>query len=191
MASAFDAVLPAYVLPRENGGEAVLGLVTSCAGIAMLAGSLIAAAAPAPKNPIKVIYLTMLFSLSTENFLLAFCQTPWLWCLGQVLGWLPVPLMSANLDVTLRTRIPVEMQGRVYSCRNTLQFFTIPVGFFLGGWMVDEIWEPMMAQAPANGLTAALFGIGKGSGASVMMLLLGILGTGICLLFGRILKKYR
>lgn len=191
VASAFDAVLPAYVLPRENGGEAVLGLVTSCAGIAMLAGSLIAAAAPAPKNPIKVIYLTMLFSLSTENFLLAFCQTPWLWCLGQVLGWLPVPLMSANLDVTLRTRIPVEMQGRVYSCRNTLQFFTIPVGFFLGGWMVDEIWEPMMAQAPANGLTAALFGIGKGSGASVMMLLLGILGTGICLLFGRILKKYR
>lgn len=57
--------------------------------------------------------------------------------------------------------------------------------------MVDEIWEPMMAQAPANGLTAAFFGIGKGSGASVMMLLLGILGTGICLLFGRILKKYK
>lgn len=29
VASAFDAVLPAFVLPRENGGETVLGIVTS------------------------------------------------------------------------------------------------------------------------------------------------------------------
>jgi MFS transporter, DHA3 family, macrolide efflux protein len=42
VASAFDAVLPAFILPRENGGEAVLGIVSSFAGIAMLVGSLIA-----------------------------------------------------------------------------------------------------------------------------------------------------
>ena len=28
VASAFDAVLPAFILPRENGGEAILGIVT-------------------------------------------------------------------------------------------------------------------------------------------------------------------
>ena len=33
VASAFDAVLPALILPRANGGETVLGMVTSCAGI--------------------------------------------------------------------------------------------------------------------------------------------------------------
>ena len=32
VASAFDAALPAMILPRENGGEAVLGMVSSCAG---------------------------------------------------------------------------------------------------------------------------------------------------------------
>lgn len=190
VASAFDAVLPAYVLPRENGGETVLGIVTSCAGIATLAGSLITTALPAPKNRVRVIYITMLISLSTENFLLAFGRTPLVWCLGQIVGWIVVPLMSANLDVILRTTIPVEMQGRVYSCRNSLQFFTIPLGFFFGGWMVDTICEPVMAGVPADGLAALLFGAGKGSGAAVMMLILGILGTGICLVFGRILKKY-
>ena len=41
VASAFDAVLPAFILPRENGGERVLGIVTSFGGIAMLAGSLL------------------------------------------------------------------------------------------------------------------------------------------------------
>lgn len=191
VASAFDAVLPAYVLPRENGGEAVLGIVTSCAGIATLIGSLIAAMLPAPRNRIRVIYVTMLISLSIENFLLAFGRTPFLWCVGQVAGWLLVPVMSANLDVILRTTIPADMQGRVYSCRNTLQFFTIPVGFFLGGVIVDEICEPVMSAAASDGILAAWFGSGKGSGAAMMMFILGVMGIAICLCFGGILRRYR
>ena len=47
-ASAFDAALPAMVLSRENGGEAVLGLVSSCAGVATLLGSAAAALLPPP-----------------------------------------------------------------------------------------------------------------------------------------------
>ena len=44
------------------------------------------------------------------------------WCVGAVLGWLPIPLMNANLDVLFRTYIPVKMQGRVYAARNSLPF---------------------------------------------------------------------
>ena len=190
VASAFDAVLPALILPRENGGETVLGIVTSCAGIAMLFGSLIVTALPAPKNRVRVIYLTMLFSLGTENFLLAFTELPVLWCVGQIIGWLLVPVMSANLDVILRTTIPIDMQGRVYSCRNTLQFFTIPIGLSLGGFMVDHFCEPVMAASPAQGMLVRLFGTGKGSGAAMMMFILGVLGVVICLAFGRILRRY-
>ena len=190
VASAFDAVLPALILPRENGGEAVLGIVTSCAGIATLIGSLIVTLLPAPKNRVRVIYITMLIALGTENFLLAFSRTPILWCIGQIIGWVLVPVMSANLDVILRATIPVEIQGRVYSCRNTLQFFTIPIGLFIGGLMVDEICEPLMASDGADGMLTMLFGSGKGSGAAMMMFILGVAGIIICLSFGRILRKY-
>ncbi len=190
VASAFDAVLPALILPRKNGGETVLGIVTSCAGIAMLFGSLIVTALPAPKNRIRVIYLTMLFSLGTENFLLAFTEVPVLWCAGQIIGWFLVPVMSANLDVIVRTTIPVDMQGRVYSCRNTLQFFTIPIGLFLGGFMVDHFCEPVMAASSAQGVLVKLFGTGNGSGAAMMMFILGVLGVVICLGFGRVLRRY-
>ncbi|MCI5771704.1 MAG: hypothetical protein MR021_02645 [Clostridiales bacterium] len=31
-----------------------------------------------------------------------------------------VSIMADNLDVILRSTIPVELQGRVYACRNTL-----------------------------------------------------------------------
>lgn len=190
VASAFDAVLPALILPRQNGGETVLGIVTSCAGIATMAGSLIATVLPAPKNRVRVIYLTMLFSLGTENFLLAFTEEPFVWCVGQIIGWLLVPIMSANLDVILRTTIPVDMQGRVYSCRNTLQFFTIPIGMFMGGFMVDKVCEPVMASTGSETLTW-LFGSGKGAGAAMMMFILGVLGVVVCLGFGRILRRYR
>lgn len=190
VASAFDAVLPALVLPRENGGEHVLGIVTSCAGIATLLGSFVVTLLPKPKNRIRIIYITMLISLGTENYLLAFSRIPALWCFGQIIGWLLVPLMNANLDVILRTTIPVELQGRVYSCRNTLQFFTIPIGMFVGGLMVDRVCEPVMASDLAEGMLGILFGSGKGSGAAMMMFVLGILGTAICLIFGHILKKY-
>ncbi len=190
VASAFDAVLPALILPSPQGGEMALGLVTSTAGVAMLIGSLLATFMRKPKDRVRVIYLTMLVSLSMENFLLAFTRTPVLWCLGQLIGWLPVPIMNANLDVILRASIPVEMQGRVYSCRNTLQFFTIPVGFFLGGFLVDQVCEPLMAQAAMDGGLVRLFGAGKGSGAAMVMFLLGAVGTLICLVFGQVLKKY-
>ena len=189
-ASALDAALPPYVLSRANGGKAVLGIVTSCAGIASLAGSLAAAVLPAPKNRVRVILLTVLFSLGTECFLLAFVRTPVWWCIAQILGWFVVPIMNANLDVILRSTILPRMQGRVYACRNTMQFFTIPIGTFVGGFLVDKVCEPWMARTDPNGLPARLFGVGKGSGAALVMFLLGLLSVGVCLGFGRILRRY-
>ncbi len=190
VASAFDAVLPPYVLSHENGGRAVLGIVMSCAGLATLAGSLAAAVLPPPKNRIRVILFTMLFSLGTENFILAFAKTPIWWCIAQIVGWSVVPIMNANLDVILRNTIPLEMQGRVYSCRNTMQFFTIPIGTFAGGFLVDKVCEPWMAQADPEGLLTSIFGMGKGSGAALVMFILGILGIAVCLVFGKILRRY-
>lgn len=190
IASAFDATLPGYVLPNPKGGQMVLGIVTSCSGIAMIFGSMIVSVLPKPKDRVKIVYLTMLFSLGSENFLLAFSREPVLWYLGQIIGWILVPVMSANLDVILRSSIPVELQGRVYACRNTLQFFTIPIGLFVGGFMVDNVCEPFMAGYGAQNVLRSLFGTGKGSGAALMMFLLGLSGSLICLITGRKLKRY-
>lgn len=191
VASAFDAALPGYVLPNPKGGSSVLGIVTSCAGIAMILGSLLVSILPKPKDRVRIIYLTMLFSLSTENFLLAFSREPVLWCIGQVIGWILVPIMSANMDVILRTSIPVELQGRVYACRNTFQFFTIPIGLFIGGFMVDNVCEPFMRIYGDVSILKACFGTGKGSGAALMMFVLGVSGSLICIITGRKLKKYQ
>lgn len=189
VASAYDAALPAMVLSRENGGETVLGLLNTVIGATSLAGGAVVALLPTPKNRVRVICVSLMVSMSTENFLLAFGHEPWVWYVGAVLGWLPIPLMNANMDVIFRSTIPVDMQGRVFSCRNTLQFFTIPLGYFFGGLLVDCVFEPLMASAPADGLLTFLFGLGKGSGAAALFFALGLAGVLVCLIFYCILRK--
>lgn len=190
IASAFDGILPGLVLPNPKGGSSVLGMVTSCSGVAMIIGSLLVSVLPKPKDRLKVVYYTMLISLGTENFLLAFSREPIVWCIGQIIGWVLVPVMSANYDVIFKTTVPVELQGRVYACRNTMQFFTIPIGLFLGGFMVDNVCEPFMAGYGNQPVLAALFGVGKGSGAALMMFIIGVAGVLICLIAGIKLRKY-
>lgn len=190
VASAYNAALPAMLLSRENGGETVLGLVNAVTGGASLVGGVITTLLPPPKNRVRAICGALMLSMSTENFLLAFGRTPWVWCAGAVLGWLLIPLMNANMDVIFRTAIPVDMQGRVYACRNTLQFFTIPLGYFLGGLLVDRVFEPLLASVSPDGLLTFLFGLGKGSGAAALFFVLGLAGVLVCLIFYCILRQY-
>lgn len=182
-ASIYNAALPAMLLSRAGGGEMVLGTVNTFTGIATVLGSIIVSVIPAPKSRVRVICNTLLFSMGTENFILAFGRSAPMWCLGAVLGWICIPVMSANLDVILRSHIPVEMQGRVYSARNTLQFFTIPVGYLLGGILVDRVFEPFVAAYGEGSLLETLFGTGKGSGAAMLFLFIGVLGVITCLVF--------
>lgn len=191
VASIYDAALPAMILSKEAGGETVLGIMNACVGLATLVGSIFVTLISAPKNRVRVICIALLISMSTENFMLAFGGSPVIWCIGAVLGWLPIPLMNANMDVIFRTEIPPEMQGRVFSCRNTLQFFTIPLGFLAGGFFVDSVFEPFMKNRPSDSFLVSLFGGEKGAGAALLFFVIGIAGVGVCLIFSAILRKYK
>ncbi len=184
IASMYNAALPAMILSKKD--EAALGFVSSSVGIATLLGSVIATFFPKPKSRVKLVCACLMISMSTNNFLLAFGNSTVIWCFGAVLGWLFIPLMSANYEVLLRTNVPKEMLGRVYSARNTLQFFTIPIGYFLSGVLVDEVFEPHMEKVPQGSLLTVVFGEGKGSGAAFLYFVIGIAGVAVCLFFQRI-----
>lgn len=182
IASMYNAAFPAMILSRNNGGEFGLGIVNAVVGISSLVGSAVVSILPSPKSRVKVICNALLFSMSTENFFLAFGRTVPLWAIGAALGWIFIPMMGANMDVLLRNHIPVEMQGRVFSARNTLQFFTIPIGYLLGGFLVDNVFEPFM-KLNGSGILTMLFGEGKGSGAAFLFLFLALAGIAVCLFF--------
>lgn len=183
IASMYNAALPAMLLSRPGGGETVLGVLQLCTGLANLIGSLLVTALPAPRSRVRVICGSLLFSMSTENLMLALGRQAGVWYVGAVLGWLFIPVMNANMDALLRLHIPVALQGRVYAARNTLQFFTIPVGYLLGGWLVDRVCEPLMAALGPDAALRRLLGSGKGSGAALLFLGIAFAGVLVCLVF--------
>ncbi len=185
VASVYQAALPAMLLSREGGSEKVLGMVNAVIGAATLLGSLLATLVRESKSRVRAICNCLLFSMSFENFMLALGRTPFLWCVGGFLGWILIPLMNTNLDAIMRLRIPEHMQGRIYAVRNSFQFFTIPVGYFLGGLLVDEIFEPVMAVQGAGSILVRLFGAGKGSGAAFLFFVIAFAGIAVCLYFRR------
>ena len=183
IASIYNAALPAMILSFES--ESTLAAVQSTAGIAMITGSAIAAMMPAPKSRVKMIIISLFISMSTENFMLSFSRNPAIWCLGAFLGWLCIPVMNTNLDALMRSSIPSGIQGRVYSARNMLQFFTIPLGYLAGGFLVDAVFEPFMADKSDTVLNQ-MFGTGKGSGAAFLFAVIGVSGVLVCIVFSRL-----
>lgn len=185
VASLYDAAFPAMMLSRNGGSERVLGIVNTVIGVTTLAGSIVASFVKKPRSRVRIICNSLLFSMSTENFLLAFGRTPLIWCIGGFLGWIAIPLMNTNLNAIMRLHVPEEIQGRVYAVRNSLQFFTIPVGYFLGGLLVDQVFEPVMALQGEGSVLVRMFGSGKGSGAAFFFFVIAFMGIGVCLYFRR------
>lgn len=183
VASMYNAAFPAMMLSRPGAGETSMGIVNAVTGVTMLCGSLAASFMPKPRSRVRVIWLCLMLSMCTENIFLALGRSLPVWCIGAFLGWIAIPLMNANLDAVNRLTIPEGMQGRVFAARNSFQFFTIPVGYFLGGWLVDNVLEPMMAVQPEGSVLAAIFGTGKGSGAALCFALLWVMGIIVCTVF--------
>ena len=48
-----------------------------------------------------------------------------------------------------------------------------------------------MLRQDGNSLVCALFGIGKGAGAAMLMAVLGVAGVAVCVIFGLLLKQER
>ena len=61
----------------------------------------------------------------------------------------------------------------MYSARNMLQFFTIPLGYLAGGFLVDSMFEPFMTDK-SNTVLNQLFGL---------FAVIGVMGVLVCVVF--------
>ena len=68
---------------------------------------------------------------------------------------------------------------------SNFNFFTIPVRFFLGGLLVDNVFEPFMENQSGESIFVRIFGSEKGSGAAFLFFVIGIAGVLVCLIFRR------
>jgi predicted MFS family arabinose efflux permease len=170
-------ILPAMILKRTKDSQAALSLVSSAVGLGTLAGSILVTLMKPSKNRTRVIFGACAISFLLCDMLWALGRNVPIWVFGAFLGNLPLPFLNANLSTVMRSKVPTELQGRVFSTRDTIQYCTIPLGLFLGGYLADNVFEPFMAgNSGLSQFLSRLVGTGKGSGMAVMFLLTGVVG---------------
>lgn len=176
-----DGMLAPFVLGRTGNNQSALGMVQTAVALGILAGSIIITLTKPARNKTRVIFVGCAVTCF-GNVVQSLTFTPIAWSIAAFISYLSAAILNANLDTVMRTHVPVEMQGRVFSAKDTLQNCTIPLGLFLGGILADYVFEPFMAAySPLQNALSVFFGSGSGAGIAVMFFVVGILGTGISL----------
>lgn len=172
-----NSIMSALILARTDNNKTILGMVSSAIGIGTLLGSILVTVMKPATHKTKVIFLSCAISFLLCDILWATGQIAPIWIFAAFSGNLPLPFLNANLTTIMRTKVPIEMQGRVFAARDTFQFITIPIGLALGGILADYIFEPFMLTAsPVQHVLSLIVGTGKGSGMAVIFLITGIIG---------------
>ena len=171
-----DGQMAAFILSRTGGDRAVLSAVQSAVALGLLAGGALTAAVKPSGQHVKMIYGTCLFIFLT-GMVLALGRSPVVWCISAFLQYLFAAVMNVHWNTLMRSEVPTDMQGRVFSARDTLQNITIPIGIYLGGSLCDYAFEPMMAgDNPVMHMLSPVFGSGSGAGIAVMFFLVSASG---------------
>ena len=89
-----------------------------------------------------------------------------------------VPLASGNSQVVFQTKVPREIQGRVFSVRSAISQSMMPLAFLVAGPLADKFFEPLLQDggALANTFIGQILGTGVGRGIGLMFILSGLVG---------------
>jgi hypothetical protein len=97
------------------------------------------------------------------------------WIAGMVFEGLAVPLINGSNQAIWQSKVEPDLQGRVFSARRLIAWFTNPVSPIIGGLMADRILEPaMMVPGPLSARFGWLVGSGPGAGMGLLMIICGL-----------------
>lgn len=174
----YENILSPMILARSGNNSVALGIVNAAMGIGGIVGGILVTIGKLSKDNVKMIYVSAVLSFLLGDVIMGMGQNAVLWSFAAVAASLPMPFINAGQNVILYQKVPQEIQGRVFSVRNAVQFATIPAGILLGGFLADYAFEPFMqTQNSVSMFLCRLVGSGAGSGMAVMFLCTGILGS--------------
>jgi DHA3 family macrolide efflux protein-like MFS transporter len=176
--SGFSNTLRApMVLGLTGMNKWVLGAVQTAFAVGGVGGGLVVGAWGGFKNRVAGVLVGIFgigaagcvaFSLSTSLYV-------WIGC-GIVVG-VSGALANASSQAIWQSKVPPELQGRVFSARRMIAWITGPLVPALAGPLADYVFEPMMRSGAAPAFLASLFGARQGSGTALLIGASGLVAT--------------
>jgi hypothetical protein len=97
------------------------------------------------------------------------------WVAGMVLGTLAVPLINGSNQAIWQSKVAPDLQGRVFSARRLIAWFTNPIAPIIGGTLADFVLEPAMQRPGALSSSFGwLVGTGPGAGMGLLIVICGL-----------------
>ena len=166
-----DTLMPPMLL--ELSSPTVLGSVLSTGGLGMLVGTLLMSTWGGPK---KRIYGVLIFKTLAGVAIMAiglFQSIP-LIALATFFYYLPFPLVNGSDQAIWQSKVPPEVQGRVFSIRRMLARSMIPLAYLTAGPLSDQVFKPLLRESGA--LASSLgqfFGVGPSRGMGLLIFMMG------------------
>ena len=174
-------LLPAMILARTGNNETTLGLVQSALGIGGVVGGLLLSTWGGPQRRIHGLLLGFIGISLLGQSLLGIGQALPLWAAAGFFVGFFIPFINGSNQAIWQAKVAPDVQGRVFAARRIFAQVTIPLGFLLGGYMADGIFEPLMMNP--SGVVARFFeplvGSGPGAGMGLIFVITGLLGAAV------------
>jgi hypothetical protein len=127
---------------RTGGDPSSAGTAQSAAAIAALAAGIFLTALGGIRRPVRAIVLGWVLSSLFGLTLLGAGKLLLFWVIAAVVDALFEPVVNVSLDTFLQTKIPPDVQGRVFSASDFLAQAMIPLTPLVAGFLGEGIFEP-------------------------------------------------
>jgi MFS family permease len=163
---------------RTGGNVEIAGTVQSAGALAAVIAALFLSIFGGIKRPVNAILFGWIISSLFGLTLLGIGQVLLVWVIAKVVDSIFNPIVDVAINKFLQTKVPPDLQGRVFSASDFIAQVPFLVTPFLAGYLGDKIFEPAMSTGGA--LVNAfgwLVGTGPGAGYGLMIFFCGIGGT--------------
>jgi len=169
---AFTLLAP-MILSRTVNDSLMLGSTQSAGAIGMVIGGVVMSAWGGFKRRVHgVLAGWMVSGIGTAIIGLA-GGLP-IWITGLVIFSLVIPLMNGSNQAIWQAKVAPDVQGRVFSARRLIAWFTNPISPIIAGTLADFVIEPQMRTTSVLSETfGGLVGTGPGAGMGLIIFFCG------------------
>lgn len=169
------SVMAPMILARTAENSITFGVVQTTFAVGAVAGGLMMSAWGGFKRRVYGVLLGWA-SFGIGMLLLGAGQTLWVWMLAAVFSDFFTPMTNSSNQAIWQSKVAPDLQGRVFSARRLIAWFTQPIAPLIGGALADWVLEPAMRSInhPLPLMFGGLVGSGPGAGMGLLTFFCGL-----------------
>ncbi len=176
---AFTLLAP-MILARTGNDELILGSVYSIGSIGGVIGGLIMSVWGGTKHKVHGVLLGWFLSGLGSVALLGLGRGLVIWAVAMFIGNLIMPWLNGSNQAIWQAKVAPDVQGRVFSIRRLIAWFSSPLAALVAGPLADKLMEPAMQSGGGLAQTfSPLVGTGPGSGMALVFIFCGLISAAV------------